>query len=114
MPFPTTGQPMPRAPDAYATPEKWPGWILAAHGHGGDWARVFRAGADDSERIWNAISAAVLETPVSVVRDRAPFGVVCGVEVVLTINDRTARVATAWHFTRDDAAPRLVTAYPSA
>ena len=114
MPFPTIGQPMPRAADAYATPEKWRGWILAPQGHGRDWARVFGAGAKDSERLWNAISDAVLDAPVSAVRDRAPHGVVCGVEFVLTINDRTARVATAWHFTGEDAAPRLVTAYPSA
>lgn len=42
-----------------------------------------------------------------------PYGVVCGVEVELRINDRTAAAATAWHYTDEDAAPRLVTAYPS-
>lgn len=46
---------MPRAADAHATAEKWRGWILAAHGHGEDWARVFHAGPEDSERIWAAI-----------------------------------------------------------
>jgi len=40
--------------------------------------------------------------------------VVCGIDVTLTINDRTAPVATAWHYADADAAPRLVTAYPSA
>jgi len=30
------------------------------------------------------------------------------------LNDRTASVATAWHYADADAAPRLVTAYPSA
>jgi hypothetical protein len=48
------------------------------------------------------------------VRDRAPHGVVCGVEVTLTINEGTAPVATAWHYAHENAAPRLVTAYPSA
>lgn len=114
MPFPTVGQPMPRAADAHATAEKWRGWILAAHGHGEDWARVFHAGPEDSERSWAAIAAAVLDAPVSVMRDRAPHGVVCGVEVTLTLNERTAPVATAWHFADEDAAPRLITAYPSA
>ena len=76
--------------------------------------RVFRARPQDSERIWAAIAAAVLRAPVSVVRDRAPHGVVCGVDVTLTINDRTGSVATAWHYPDPDAAPRLVTAYPSA
>jgi hypothetical protein len=104
---------MPRAADAYAAAEKWLGWILAPHGHGEDWGRMFDVGPGDSERIWAAISAAVLDARVSVVRDRAPHGVVCGVEVTLTINDRTASVATAWHYANAEAAPRLVTAYPS-
>ena len=51
--------------------------------------------------------------PVLVVRSREPHGVVVGVEITLTINDRTAPVATAWHYEDEDAAPRLVTAYPS-
>jgi hypothetical protein len=113
MPLPTIGQPMPRAAEAFTTEDKWRGWILAAHGHGEDWARVFDVGPDSSSRIWAAIAAAVLDAPVSVVRDRAPDGVVCGVEVTLTINGRTASVATAWHYADEDASPRLVTAYPS-
>lgn len=114
MPFPTVGQPMPRAADAYSTADKWRGWILAARGHGEDWARVFDIGPDDGEQLWAAIAPAVLDAPVSVVRDRAPHGVVCAVEVTLTVNDRTASVATAWHYAEEDAAPRLVTAYPNA
>ena len=102
---------MPRAADAYAMPDKW---HLATAGHGDEWARVFHAGPQDSELIWAAIATAVVEAPVSVVRDRAPHGVVCGVGITLTINDRTASVATAWHYPDPDAAPRLVTAYPSA
>lgn len=113
MPYPKIGQALPRAHDVYATADKWRGWILATHGHGPEWARVFDVGSDDSEQIWQAIAAAVLDAPVSTVRDRAPYGVVCGVEVELTINDRTARVATAWHYIDEEAAPRLVTAYPS-
>jgi hypothetical protein len=114
MPFATIGQPMPRAADAYATADKRQGWILAAAGHREEWARVFHAGSHDSERIWAAIAAAVIDAPVSVVRDRAPHGVVRGVDITLTINDLTAWVATAWHYSDADAAPRLVTAYPSA
>ena len=97
---------MPRAADAYATADKRQRWILAAGGHGEDWARVFHAGPEDAERIWAAISAAV--------RDRAPHGAVCGVDVTLTINDRTSSVATAWHYPDEHAAPRLMTAYPNA
>lgn len=114
MPCPEIGQPLRRAHDAYATANKWRGWILAPHGHGPDWARVFDIGSDDSQQIWCASATAVLDAPVSTVRDRAPHGVVCGVEVELTINnDRTAPVATAWHYIGEEAAPRLVTAYPS-
>jgi hypothetical protein len=87
---------MPRAADAYATADKW-GWILGARGHGTEWARIFKAEPEDSGQIWHAIAAAVLDARVSTVRDRAPHGVVGGVELTLTINDREAAVATAWH-----------------
>lgn len=113
MPYPEVGQPLPRAHRAHAATEKWRGWILAAHGHGPEWARVFDVEPDDSGQIWQAIAAAVLGAPVSTVRDRRPHGVVCGVDLELTINDRTAQVATAWHYVDEQAAPRLVTAYPS-
>lgn len=113
MPYPEIGQPLPRAADAYATGEKWRGWVFAEHGHGREWARVFNVGAEDSERIWRAISEAIADARVFTLRDRAPYGVVCGVELELTINERTAAVATAWHYAYEDAAPRLVTAYPS-
>lgn len=104
---------MPRTAEAYAMTDKWRGWILAAHGHGPEWARIFEAGPDDGEQIWQALATAVGGTPVSTICDRAPHGVVCGVEMTVTINDRTASVATAWHYVDEDAAPRLVTAYPS-
>lgn len=74
---------------------------------------MFGVGPNDSGRVWAAIVAAAADAPVSVLRDRAPHGVVCGVEVTLTVNERTTPVATAWHYADEDAAPRLVTAYPS-
>lgn len=113
MPYPTLGQPMPRATDAHGADEKWRGWIFAAHGHGSEWRRVFGVGPEDRERIWSAIREVLVDVPVSTIRSRAPHGVVCGVEVTLTLNDRTARVGTAWHYADEDAAPRLVTAYPN-
>jgi hypothetical protein len=113
MPFPTIGQAMSRAHEAHASGQKWAGWILAPRGHGPEWARVFGVGLKDSERVWSAIAAGVLDAPVSAIRDRAPHGVVCGVELTVTINDRTAPIATSWHYTDQEAAPRLVTAYPS-
>ena len=59
---------------------------------------MFHAGPQDGELIWAATATAVVHAPVSVVRDRAPHGVVCGVDIRLTINDRSASVATAWHY----------------
>ena len=93
--LPAIGQPTPRATDAYATADTSHGWILAAVGHGDEWERVFHVRPQDSELIWAAITATILHAPVSVVRDRAPHGVVCGVDISLTINDRAASVATA-------------------
>ncbi len=46
---------MPRAADARASDDKWRGWILAAHGHGEDWARVFGVGPHETQRIWGTI-----------------------------------------------------------
>jgi hypothetical protein len=66
---------------------------------------VFDVAPSDSERVWNTIVEAVLDAPVSTIRDRAPYGVVCGVELSLTINDRTAAVATSWHYFDEQAPP---------
>jgi hypothetical protein len=88
MPAPTVGQPLPRADEAYAAPEKWAEWILADRGHGEEWARVFNVHPSDAERIWQAIASAVLDAPVSAVRHVA-LGVTCEVCVELTVNERT-------------------------
>jgi hypothetical protein len=57
--------------------------------------------------------AVSLDAPVSTIRDRAPHAVVCGVEVTVRMNDRTAPVATSWHYSDERGRARLVTAYPS-
>lgn len=104
---------MPRAADAHSSGQKCSGWILAARGHGPEWAGVFRVSLKDRERIWSAIAVQVLDAPVTTIRDRAPHSVVCGVELTLTINERPAPIATSWHYADEEAAPRVVTAYPS-
>jgi hypothetical protein len=109
---PTVGHPLPRADEAYATPEKWAEWILADRGHGGEWGRVFRAHLADSEQIWQAIADAVLDASVSAVR-KVAVGTTCEVDVELTINERTATVRSAWHYADTEDAPRLVTAFPT-
>ena len=107
----TIGHPLPRARDAYAEPIKW-SWILGAQGHGPQWERVFGLGEQDAERLWSAIAAAALGSPV--VRMRAgPWGLGCDIRPVLELNQRTAAILVAWHYSEPDAAPRLVTAYPT-
>jgi hypothetical protein len=103
---------LPRGAEAYATPEKWDRWILAGRGHGWEWARVFWVGPADAEEVWRAIANAVLSAPISSVREVSPHGFSCEVQIVLTINARTAAVRTAWHYADAEAAPRLVTAFP--
>lgn len=103
---------MPRAADAYSEPEKWEGWILAACGHGPEWAKLLHVGLDDRAVIWTAITQTVIEAPVHKIVDHGQDGLVCGVDVKLTIGVRSAQVRTSWHYERPGAAPRLVTAYP--
>jgi hypothetical protein len=111
-PVPTVGKPLPRAAEAYTAPEKLE-WILAKHGHGQEWVRVFRINDADDQRLWDAIARAVLAAPIYRIIDRGPNGIVCGVEMELTIDARVATVRTSWHYQRAGEAPRLVTAYPS-
>jgi hypothetical protein len=112
MPTPTIGEPLPRAAEAYATPEKWRDWIFAEHGHGPEWARVFHVDRAATEQVWSAITEAISVAPIHKIVDRGRNGVVCGVVIELTIGSRNARVRTSWHYEHAGAAPRLVTAYP--
>jgi hypothetical protein len=111
-PAPIIGEPLPRAAEAYAEPEKL-AWILAEHGHGQEWERVFRIRGADAQRLWDAIARAVLVAPIYRIIERTPNGVVCGVETELAISVRVAKVRTSWHYESVGDAPRLVTAYPS-
>ncbi len=98
-------------PRAYAEPIKW-SWILGAQGHGPHWQRVFGLVEQDADRLWSAIVAAALGSPV--VRVRAgPWGLGCEIGPVLELNQRTAAILVAWHYSDPDAAPRLVSAYPT-
>ena len=42
-----------------------------------------------------------------------PRGIVCGIETELTVGERTAPVTISWHYASEEAAPRLVTGYPT-
>ncbi len=112
LPIPTVGAPLPRAAEAYATPEKL-NWMLAAHGHGPEWERVFHIAPDDAERAWNAIAQTILGVPIASIRNAGSYGVSCEVRIVLVLGTRTASVLSAWHYAQPGDAPRLVTAFPT-
>lgn len=111
---PQVGDPLPRAADAWCVHEKWVDWILAADGHGPEWAKVLQVEPDEWELAWQALKGAVLEAAIRTVRSLDAGGVTCSVRVELTIGERTAPVVSAWHYSEPGAAPPLVTAYPTA
>jgi hypothetical protein len=112
MPWPPKiGDPLPGADRVWYEPVKLEDWIFAEQGHGAEWRRVFRVGLEDREHVWEAIVAAVQDARIVTVRDRGAKGIVLGVEVGLTIGERSAPVRMSWHYASEEAAPRLVTAY---
>ncbi len=88
------GKPLPRAEDAYVEDEKWSGWILAPPGHAADWNRVF--GPVTADDIWRAIVDVVEVAPIVNIRI-SQHGISCGVQMSLTLNNRTVSARTAWH-----------------
>ncbi len=108
---PKIGEPLPGSEAAWCEPIKLEEWILSARGHGAELRRVFQVGVDDSERVWDAIARAVQGASIATVRDRGALGIVCGVIVEMTIDDRHASVTTSWHYATEGSPPRLVTAY---
>lgn len=111
---PRVGEALPRSADAWCVREKWLAWILASDGHGPEWAKVLQVEAGEWELAWHALKEAVRDAPIETVRSLDAGGVSCGVTVELTVGERTAPVISAWHYAEPDAAPRLVTAYPTA
>ncbi len=87
--------------------------MLATHGHGPEWTRVFRITPDDARRAWGAIVQAIIDVPISSIRDASPYGVSCEVRTALVLGTRTAPVLTAWHYAQQGDPPRLVTAFPT-
>jgi hypothetical protein len=110
---PRVGESLPRGGEAWYEQIKLDDWVLARRGHGAEWERVFGVGAEDRDSVWEAITTAALDATVVEVRDRSPFGIVCGIEVELTVGERTAPATVSWHYASKGAAPRLVTAYPT-
>ena len=112
MGAPQVGSPLPRAADAYVESGKWHGYVVAEDGHGPHWSRIFRYEAGQAESLREAILLVARDEPVTEVR-HGPHGVGCSIRAELTFNGRTAIVLLAWFYDTPDAAPRLVSAYPS-
>jgi hypothetical protein len=112
MARPQIGDRLPRIANGFAESDKWSGWILAPHGHGRDWARALAVGIDDVERLFGLLHGASRAAPVVNVYDHGRFGYSCAVDITITLNGRTARARTVWHYKSEAAPPRLVTAYP--
>jgi hypothetical protein len=108
---PKIGEPLPRADRAWHEPLKLEEWVLAERGHGEDWQRVFHVGFEDREALWETIVSAVQGARITTVRDKGTNGIVCGVEVEVTIGEHTAPVTISWHYASEESTPRLVTAY---
>jgi hypothetical protein len=84
---------------------------LAERGHGGEWRRVLHVGAGEWRRLWEAIFGAVQGASIAEVRVEE-HGVGCAVVLELAIGARSAEALSAWHYSGEGSAPRLVTAYP--
>ena len=67
----------------------------------------------DPDTVWSALAAALLRAQVDTIRPAFASSVLCRVDVSLTFNKRTATVRTIWHYADENAAPRLVTAFPA-
>jgi hypothetical protein len=54
-----------------------------------------------------------MAVPISGIRDLGRLGRSCEIRTRLTLNNRAASMIVVWHYDDEDAAPRLVTVYPT-
>jgi hypothetical protein len=117
---PTTGERLPHASEAFGIREKLAAYCLNTdHPIGGPKAQGFRRilgiDASEIEYLETALRIAILDAPITAVRENSPHGVLC--EIRLPVAglgrhlDRVATVTTSWELRTSDAPPRLVTAY---
>lgn len=117
---PKVGETLPRADQPVGVREKLAGYSLnAAHGDGGPKARGFErvlgVTIADIDYVEAAIGEGIAATPITSVRDNAPYGVNCVVDITVRgLGERENRLAalrTVWELTGAAARPRLVSAY---
>lgn len=118
---PKIGELLPRAAEATGVREKLAGYSLdPANEFGGPKARGFELILGITpvhlDHLEAEIRAGIRKAPISSVRDNTPHGFNCVVELpVRGVGDKRERVInvrTVWELTDEDAAPRLITAYP--
>jgi hypothetical protein len=116
---PTIGEPLPRAAEASGVRRKLSAYSLdATHERGGPKARGFELilgiTIRDVGYLEGAIQTGVQLVAVGEVRDRLPYGFVCGVRIPVrglgAKSGHTVMVTTAWMLDEPGAAPRLVNA----
>jgi hypothetical protein len=115
------GDLLPRAAEAFGVRYKLETYSLdSTHKEGGPKARGFDLilgiTIDAIEYLEAQIFARILDTPIREVRDNAPWGIKCTVDIQVTgigaKADRVATVRTVWQFDEPYAPPRLVNAFP--
>jgi hypothetical protein len=118
---PQVGQLLPRATEAFGLRYKLETYSLdPTHKRGGPKARGFDLilgiTIDAIEYLETQILARILDTPIREVRDNAPYGIKCTIDIQVpgigVKADRVANVRTVWAFDRPGAPPRLVNAFP--
>ncbi len=115
------GELLPHAADAFGLRYKLETYSLAVnHKDGGPKARGFDLilgiTIDAIDYLETQILARILDTPIREIRDNAPYGIKCTVDIQVpgigAKADRVATVRTVWAFDRPGAPPRLVNAFP--
>jgi hypothetical protein len=117
---PRAGELLPRAAKASGVRHKLATYSLdTGHVVGGPkargFARILGITVDDVDYLSGVIRMGVLTVPVSAVRDNAPYGVKCVVDLSVRglgiKHERTIDVRTVWALEDSAAAPRLISAY---
>jgi hypothetical protein len=118
---PTEGELLPRAAEAFGVRYKLATYSLnITHEDGGPKARGFMLilgiTIEAIDYLEAQIMTRVLDTPIADVRDNAPYGTKCVIDMPIcgigAKTDRVANVRTVWSFDHPGAPPRLVNAYP--
>jgi hypothetical protein len=117
---PNVGELLPRAREATGVRYKLETYSLATtHDVGGSKARGFELilgiTIEAIDYLEAQIMAGILRAPISAIRDNAPYGINCVVDLPVrgigVKANRLIEVRTAWELIKADVSPRLISAY---